>query len=166
MFGFWLCLFNRGILAWGLCLLLCGGLCLLLCRGCVCYCVGVVSVIVWGLCLLLCGVCVMVIFVWLLKFNNVVWGEVWGWSLIRCWLCQFEIGALDKGLLDLSVSYYFVPHFGVSAFCLKCTEHVGCKSDVVQWRMYVGTEGGWAKGIGWEGVSGAVGKIVMTWRVV
>ena len=37
------------------------GLCLLLCVGCVCYCVGVVFVIV--------------IFVWLLKFNNIVWDE-------------------------------------------------------------------------------------------
>ena len=37
-------------------------LCLLLSGGCVCYCVGVVFVVV--------------IFVWLLKFNNVVWGEV------------------------------------------------------------------------------------------
>ena len=37
---------------------------------------GVVFVVVWGLCLLLCGGCVMVIFVWLLKFNNIVWDEV------------------------------------------------------------------------------------------
>jgi len=29
----------------------------------------------------------------------------------------------------------------------------------------VRTEGGWAKGIGWEGVSGAVVKIVMNWCV-
>jgi len=36
----------------------------------------VVFVIVWGLCLLLCGVVfVIVIFVWLLKFNNIVWDE-------------------------------------------------------------------------------------------
>ena len=55
----------------------------------------------------------------------------------------------------------FAPHFGVSAFCLKCTEHVDCNSCVVQGRIYVRTEGGWAKGIGWEGVSGAVVKIVM-----
>jgi len=40
-----------------------------LCGGCVCYCVGVVFVIVWGL------VFLIVIFVWLLKFNNVVWDE-------------------------------------------------------------------------------------------
>ena len=49
----------------------------------------------------------------------------------------------------------------MSAFCLKCTEHVDCNSCVVQGRIYVRTEGGWAKGIGWEGVSGAVVKIVM-----
>ena len=55
----------------------------------------------------------------------------------------------------------FVPHFGVSTLCLKCTEHVEHNSCVVQCRIYVRTEGGWAKGIGWEGVSGAVVKIVM-----
>ena len=27
---------------------------------------------------------------------------------------------------------FFVPHFGVSALCLKCTKHVGCNNDVVQ----------------------------------
>ena len=53
-----------------------------------------------------------------------------------CCLCQFEIGALDKGLLDLSVSH-FVPHFGASALCLKCTAHVDGNSCVVQRRIYV-----------------------------
>jgi len=48
-----------------------------------------------------------------------------------CYFCQFEIGAVDKGLLDLSVSHFFVPHYGVSALCLKCTEHVDCNSCVV-----------------------------------
>jgi len=61
--------------------------------------------LLWGgLCLLLCGVVfVIVIFVWLFKFNNIVWdnfGEVRGWSFIRCCLCQFEIGALDKVLIE------------------------------------------------------------------
>ena len=42
------------VIVWGLCLLLCGG--------CVCYCIGVVFV--------------TVIFIWLLKFTNVVWDEV------------------------------------------------------------------------------------------
>ena len=37
------------------------GLCLLLCGGCVCYCMGVVFRIV--------------IFVWLVKFNNVIWDD-------------------------------------------------------------------------------------------
>ena len=80
---------------------------------------GVVFVIVSGLCLLSCGDCdcyfvgfvfVMVIYVWLLKFNIIVWddfGEVCGWSFVRCCLCQFEMGALDKGLLDLCVSHFF-----------------------------------------------------------
>jgi len=60
------------------------GLHLLLCCGSVCYCVGVAFVIVWVLHLSLCGGCVcycvgvvfvFVIFVWLLKFNNIVWDE-------------------------------------------------------------------------------------------
>jgi len=97
-------------IVWGLCLLLCGG-CVCYCVGvCVCYCVGV---------LLLCRCCVcyyggvvfvVVIFVCLLKFNNIVldeFGEVWGWSFVWCCLCQFEISALDKGLLDLWVSPFF-----------------------------------------------------------
>ena len=75
-----------------------------------------VFVIVWGLFfLLLWGVVfVIVIFVWLFKFNNVVWdkfGEVRGWRFIRCCLGQFEIGALDKGLLDLSVCHFICPSF-------------------------------------------------------
>ena len=45
---------------------------------------GVVFIIVWVFCLLFCGGCVcccvgfvfvIVIFVWMLKFNNVVWDE-------------------------------------------------------------------------------------------
>jgi len=94
-----LCLLLCGVvfvIMWGLCLLLCGWLCLLLCGGCVCYYVGVVFVVV--------------IFVWLLKFNNIVldeFGEVWGWSFVWCCLCQFEISALDKGFLDFWVSPFF-----------------------------------------------------------
>ena len=45
---------------------------------------------------------------------------------------QFEISTFDKGLIDLSGSHFFVPHFGVSALCLKCTKHVGRNNDVVQ----------------------------------
>ena len=134
---FWLCLLLCGglcLLLCGGCVCYCMGLCLLLCGCCVCYHVGIVIVIVWGLCLLLCGGCVcycvgvvfvivwgcvcyclgvvfvIVIYVWLLKFNIIVWddfGEVWGWSFVRCCLCQFEIGALDKGLFDLWVSHFF-----------------------------------------------------------
>ena len=60
------------------------GLCILLFGGCVCYCVGVVSDNVWGFYLVLNGGCVsycvgvvfvVVIFFWLLKFNNVVWDD-------------------------------------------------------------------------------------------
>jgi hypothetical protein len=34
-------------------------------------------------------------------------------------------------VLLVSVSF-FVPHFGVSAWCLKCTKHMGCNGDIVQ----------------------------------
>jgi len=54
------------------------GLCLLLCGDCVCYCDGVVFVIVRGLCYCVCyfvgSFVVIVIFVWLLKFN-IIWDE-------------------------------------------------------------------------------------------
>jgi hypothetical protein len=49
-------------------------------------------------------------------------------------------------LLIVSVSF-FVPHFVVSTWHLKCTKHMGCNSDVVQWRIYVRTEDRWAKEI-------------------
>jgi len=52
----------------------------------------------------------------------------------------------------------------VSAWRLKCTKHMGCNSDVVQWRIYVRTEDRWAEGIRWEGVSQAAVKIVMNPR--
>jgi len=58
---------------WGLSLLL-RGVCVCYCvENCVCYYVGVVFVVV--------------IFVWLLKFNNIIWDEfveVWVWSFVRC----------------------------------------------------------------------------------
>jgi hypothetical protein len=43
---------------------------------------------------------------------------------------------------------------------------MGHNSDVVQWRIFVRTEGVWAAEIMWDGVSGAVVEIVMNWRVV
>jgi len=81
MLGFWLCLFNRDSLAWGLCLLLCGG--------CVSYCVGVVFAIVWGLCLLLCGgLCLLLCWgcvcycVGVLRCVSVGFVIVWGLCLL------------------------------------------------------------------------------------
>jgi len=94
MLGFWLCLFTRYSLVWGLCLLLCGVVFVIM-WGCVCYCVGVVFVIVWVVFVIVGVVFVIVIFVWF-KFKNVIWdkvGVVWGWKFIRCCLYQFEIGA-------------------------------------------------------------------------
>ena len=39
---------------------------------------------------------------------------------------------LSLGFCYLSVSQLSVPHFGASAWRLKCTKHMGCNSDVVQ----------------------------------
>jgi len=47
-------------------------------------------------------------------------------------LCEFKIICDRLGvLLFLSVSL-FMSHFGVSEWCLKCTKHMCCNSDVVQ----------------------------------
>jgi hypothetical protein len=56
--------------------------------------------------------------------------EVGGASSVVCAsLCQcIRLGVL----LIVSVSLFFPPHFGVSAWRLKCTKHVGCNGDVVQ----------------------------------
>ena len=40
------------------------------------------------------------------------------------------IGTLDKGFHDLSVSHFSLSHFGVSAWCLKCTKRMGCNGLV------------------------------------
>jgi len=77
--------------------------------------VEVVFVIVWGLCFYCMEIVFFIVtFVWLFKFNNLVWdkiGEVRGWSFISCCFCQFEICALDKRLLDLSVLHSVCPSF-------------------------------------------------------
>ena len=45
---------------------------------------------------------------------------------------------------------FFAPHFGVSAWRLKCPN-----SDV-QWKIYLRTDNRWAKEIRWEGMSQVV----------
>ena len=84
---------------------------------------------------------VIVIFVWLFKFNNLVWDEVGTSSGVVCANLRSEHKIRD--CLICQCLTLFVPHSDMSALCLNRTE------------------GGWAKGIGWEGVSGAVVKIVM-----
>jgi len=42
------------------------------------------------------------------------------------------VSAIVEGFSYLSVSHLSVPRFGVSAWRLKCTKHVGCNRDVVQ----------------------------------
>jgi len=73
---------------------------------------------------------------------------------------------LGQMFIIFSVSLFFIPHFSLSAWCLKCTKHMGRNINDVQWRMYVRTEDRWAKEIRWEGVSQAVVKIVMNPRVL
>ena len=74
------------VIVWGMCLLLCG-LCLLLCGDCVYYCEGCVCYFGGCFCYCVVAVFVIVIFVWLFKFNNVVWdkiGEVRASSGVVC----------------------------------------------------------------------------------
>jgi len=85
------------------------GFFLLLCGGFVCYYMGVVFVIPWGLCLLLCWVCVC-------YFVGVV---------------SYCVGFIRDCLICGGLAF-FVSYFAVSALCLKCTEHVGIYSSVVQ----------------------------------
>ena len=49
---------------------------------------------------------------------------------MECCECQFEIGMLDKGFHELSVSHFSLSHFGVSAWRLKFSKHMGCKGVV------------------------------------
>jgi hypothetical protein len=60
-------------------------------------------------------------------------GDVCCVSFVGCCLFQFKNSGLGQGFCYFSVSYFFfVPHFVVSAWRLKCTKHMGCNSDVVQ----------------------------------
>jgi len=44
-----------------------------------------------------------------------------GLSLVVCHLCNFNISRLAQVFCYLSVSLtFFVPHVGMSAWCLKC----------------------------------------------
>jgi hypothetical protein len=59
-------------------------------------------------------------------------GDVCGLSFFGCRLCHFEIGRLGQGFCYLSLPHISVPHFGLSAWRLKFTKHMGCNSDDVQ----------------------------------
>ena len=52
-------------------------------------------------------------------------------SSVGCFLCHFK-NTVRSVFCYLSVSHFFVPHFGVSAWRSKCTIHMGPNSDVVQ----------------------------------
>ena len=131
------------VIVWGFCLLLCagcvchcGGLCLLLCGDFVCYCVQVVFVIVGGC------VCYCVGLFLSLSFLFGCTNLIMHFSIN---LLRFKVGA-SSGVIctNLRLVHYirdclicqcltsFAPQFGMSALCLKCTEHVYCNSCVVQ----------------------------------
>jgi len=66
-----LCLLLFGVVSvivWG-CVCYCGRVVFVIVGGCVCYCVGCV-------CYCVVAVFVIVIFVWLFKFNNIVWDKI------------------------------------------------------------------------------------------
>ena len=86
---------------------------------------------------LICGLCLSSSAKFLFVCSNLMYvledrvGDICGLSFVGCW-CQFEIGTLDKGFHDLSVSHFPLSQFGVSAWCLKCTKHMAC-NGVVQY---------------------------------
>jgi len=131
MLGFWLCQFNAGILVWGLCVSSTG------------------EFFVW---LIQCNICSL--YSWLVMF--VVWV-----SSAVIFANLRSVVEVRFFVISQCLPFFLVRHFGVSAWRLRCTKHMGCNSDVVQWRIYVRTEDRWAKEIRWEGVSQAVVKMAM-----
>jgi hypothetical protein len=93
MLGFWLCQFNTGSFAWGLCLS------------------SRIKFVVSIQCRL--PLVMFVVSIWL--------GVV----------CAF-LRMVGQAFCYLSVSHFFVPQFGVSAWHLKCTKHMGTNSYVFQ----------------------------------
>jgi hypothetical protein len=73
-------------------------------------------------------------------------GDVCGLSLVWCHLCNFKNGNLGN-FCYLSVSRFFVPNFGMSAWPLTCTKDMGPNSDDDPQRTCVRTEDRWAKEI-------------------
>jgi hypothetical protein len=60
-------------------------------------------------------------------------GDVCGLSVVGVLLGHFKNGSLVRGFCYLSMSqFFFLPHFGVSAWLLKCTKLMGLNGDVVQ----------------------------------
>jgi len=54
--------------------------------------------------------------------------------VVSIWLgvvCAF-LRMVGQAFCYLSVFHFFVPQFGVSAWHLKCTKHMGPNSDVVK----------------------------------
>ena len=80
--------------------------------------------------------------------------------------CHFKIVGWVRFSVICQCLTFLFPHFGVSAWLLECTKHMGRNSDVVQWRIYVRTENRWAKEIRAEGVIQEVLEIVMNLHVM
>ena len=59
-------------------------------------------------------------------------GDVCGLNLFRCVYAYLRsVGEVSFSVISQCLTFY-VSHFGVSAWCLKCTKHMCCNSDVVQ----------------------------------
>ena len=55
-----------------------------------------------------------------------------GLNFVVCFLCYFKKGMLGQVSVICHCVTFFVPHFSVSAWRLKCTKHMCPNSDVVQ----------------------------------
>jgi hypothetical protein len=58
-------------------------------------------------------------------------GDVCGLNFVGCYFYHFKNGRLSQGFCYLSLSHFLVPRFGLSAWRLKCSKHVGPNSDGV-----------------------------------
>jgi hypothetical protein len=58
-------------------------------------------------------------------------GDDCGLSSVGCFMCHFKNNTLGQGSVICQRLTFLVPHFGVSAWRSKCTNHMGHNSDVV-----------------------------------
>ena len=63
---------------------------------------------------------------------QVIFEDVCGLSFFRCFFFVYMIHRLGQVFCYFSESPFFVRHFVVSTWRLKCTKHMCCNSDVLQ----------------------------------